>query len=111
MKLNMMIGGVETLFPKVELRKSKERNEIIIFFLNIKKEDLIRTEKNMKKAQIRIENNYLVLKLKDFQYAYDLNQNENLMDMYMNGSGLGFAFKDENDKLLNVPTPTVYHEV
>ena len=111
MKLNMMIGGVETLLPEAEVYFYEKKNKIVIFFLNIKKEDLIRTEKNMKKAQIRIENNYLVLKLKDFQYAYDLNQNENLMDMYMNGSGLGFAFKDENDKLLNVPTPTVYHEV
>ena len=73
MKFNIMIGGVETLFPEVELRKSKERNEIIIFFFFFKKYDLIRTEKNIKKASLRIEENYLVLKLKDFQYAYDLN--------------------------------------
>ena len=52
MKFNIMIGGVETLFSEVELRRSKERNEIIIFFLKIKKDDLIRTEKNIKKQQV-----------------------------------------------------------
>ena len=32
MKFNMMIGGVETLFPEVELRKAKEKHKIVIFF-------------------------------------------------------------------------------
>ena len=73
MKFNMMIGGVETLFPETEVRYDKKENEVIIFFLKIKKDDLIRTEKYIKKANLRIEENYLVLKLKDFQYAYDLN--------------------------------------
>ena len=111
MKFKMMIGGIETLFPEAEIRYSKKTNEVIVFFLKIKKEDLLRTEKYIKKAEIKIEGDYLILKLKDFQYAYNLNQNENLIDLYMNGTGLGFAFKDENDKLLNVSTPTVYHEV
>ena len=111
MKFNMMIGGVETLFPEAEVYYYEKKNEVVIFFLKINKEDLRRTEQNMRHAQIRIEENHLILKLKDFQYAYNLNQNENLIDLYMNGTGLGFAFKDENDKLLNVSTPTVYHEV
>lgn len=37
MKFNMMIGGVETLFPETDVRFFKEQNEIIIFFINIKK--------------------------------------------------------------------------
>ena len=106
-----MIGGVETLFPEVELRKSKERNEIIIFFLKIKKDDLIRTEKNIKKASLRIEENYLVLKLKDFQYAYDLNQTEQLIDLYISGATLGFAFEDENGNMLDIETPHFSHAI
>ena len=111
MKFNIMIGGVETLFPEVELRKSKERNEIIIFFLKIKKDDLIRTEKNIKKASLRIEENYLVLKLKDFQYAYDLNKNKKIMNLYMNGASLGFAFEDENGNMLDIETPHFSHAI
>ena len=111
MKFNIMIGGVETLFSEVELRKSKERNEIIIFFLKIKKDDLIRTEKNIKKASLRIEENYLVLKLKDFQYAYDLNQYPQLMDLYMSGYSLGFAFEGEDGNILDIATPVYNHAV
>ena len=108
MKFNMMIGGVETLFPDAEIRYSKKTNEVVICFLKIKKEDLIRTEKNIKKAHLRIENDYIILKLKDFQYAYDLNQYPQLMDLYMNGSGLGFAFEGEDGNILDIATP-VYH--
>ena len=108
MKFNVMIGGVETLFPEVELRKSKERNEIIIFFLKIKKDDLIRTEKNIKKANLRIEENYLVLKLKDFQYAVNLDKYPNLIKTYSSGTKLRFAFEDENGNLLDIPTPSFY---
>ena len=111
MKFNMMIGGVETLFPETEVMLFKEKNKIVIYFLHLNKEILKNTKEKITQANLRIEDNYLVLKLKDFQYAYNLNQNENLIDLYMNGTGLGFAFKDENDKLLNVSTPTVYHEV
>ena len=105
MKFNMMIGGVETLFPETEVRYDKKENEVIIFFLKIKKDDLIRTEKYIKKANLRIEENYLVLKLKDFQYAYDLNKNTKLMQLYINGAILGFAFEDEVGKLLEIETP------
>ena len=110
MKFNMMIGGVETLFPEAEIRWSKNTSEVVICFLNIKTEDLLRTEKNIKKAHLRIENDYLILKLKDFQYAYDLNQNENLMNLYMQGFSLGFAFKDENDNMLDIESPIYSHK-
>ena len=111
MKFNMMIGGVETLFPEVELRKSKERNNIIIFFLKIKKDDLIRTEKNIKKASLRIEDNYLVLKLKDFQYAVNLDKYPNLIKTYSSGTKLRFAFEDENGNILDIASPTFINEV
>ena len=111
MKFNMMIGGVETLFPETEVRYDKKENEVIIFFLKIKKDDLIRTEKYIKKANLRIEENYLVLKLKDFQYAYDLNECPQLMDLYMNGASLGFAFEDENGNMLDIATPRYSNEI
>lgn len=105
MKFKMMIGGVETLFPEAEIRYSKKTNEVIVFFLKIKKEYLLRTEKYIKKAEIKIEGDYLILKLKDFQYAYDLNKNKKLMQLYINGAILGFAFEDEVGKLLEIETP------
>ena len=40
MKFNMMIGGVETLFPDAEIRYSKKTNEVVICFLKIKKLNL-----------------------------------------------------------------------
>ena len=46
-----------------------------------------------------------ILKLKDFQYAYDLNKNTKLMQLYINGAILGFAFEDEVGKLLEIETP------
>ena len=45
MKFNMMIGGVETLFPEAEVRYDKKENEVIIFFLGLKKDHIIKTEK------------------------------------------------------------------
>ena len=110
MKFKMMIGGIETLFPEAEIRYSKKTNEVIVFFLKIKKEDLLRTEKYIKKAEIKIEGDYLIIKLKDFQYAYDLNQNENLMNLYMQGFNLGFVFEDEDGKLLEIETPIYSHK-
>ena len=111
MKINMMIGGVETLFPETEVRYDKKENEVIIFFLKIKKDDLIRTEKYIKKAEIKIEGDYLILKLKDFQYAYDLNKNKKIMNLYMNGASLGFAFEDENGNMLDIATPRYSNEI
>lgn len=109
MNLNIIVDNVETLFPEVELRKSKEKNQIIIFFLKIQKEYLIRTEKNINEANLRLENNHLILKVKDFQYAYDLNQFPTLIDLYMSGYGIGFAFEGEDGNILDIETPVYYH--
>ena len=57
---------------------------------------------------MRIEENYLILRFEDFQYAYDLNKNKKIMNLYMNGASLGFAFEDENGNLLDIPTPSFY---
>ncbi len=111
MKFNMMIGGVETLFPKVDVRYFKEKNKIVIYFLKIKQEDIQRIEKNIREAKLRLEGNFLVLIFKDFQYAYDLNESPNLIDLYTTGIRLGFAFEDENGKMLDIATPTFSNEI
>lgn len=108
MKFKMMIGGIETLLPKADARYFKNDNEIVIYFLQINKDDLQRTKKNIGDAKLRLEGSFLVLLLKDFQYAYDLNQSPTLMDLYMGGTGLGFAFEDENGTLLDIKTPTFH---
>ena len=53
----------------------------------------------------------MVLKLKDFQYAYDLNQYPQLMDLYMSGYSLGFAFEGEDGNILDIATPVYNHAV
>lgn len=111
MKFNMMIGGVETLFPETEVRYDKKENEVIIFFLGLKKDDIIRTEKKINKSNLRIEENYLILRFEDFQYAYDLNKNKKIMNLYMNGASLGFAFEDENGNMLDIATPRYSNEI
>ena len=111
MKFNMMIGGVETLFPEAEVRYDKKENEVIIFFLGLKKDDIIRTEKKINKSNLRIEENYLILRFEDFQYAYDLNKNKKIMNLYMNGASLGFAFEDENGNMLDIETPHFSHAI
>ena len=32
MKINMMIGGVETLFPETDVRYNKKENEVVIYY-------------------------------------------------------------------------------
>jgi len=108
MKFKMMIGGIETIFPEAEVRYFRKDNEIVIYFLKLNKEYLHKIEKNIMSSKLIMEGNYLILLLKDFQYAYDLNESPKLMDLYMGGSGLGFAFEDENGKLLDIKTPTFH---
>ncbi len=111
MKFNMMIGGVETLFPETDVRYFKEDNEIIIYFLNIKKDNVKHILKHIKKSELRIENDYFLLKLKNIQYAYNIKKTPQLIKTYLNGCGLGFAFEDENGKLLEIDTPIYHHAV
>ena len=111
MKINMMIGGVETLFPETDVRYFKKENEVVIYFLKLKKEELIKIEKNIKDAKLIIEGNYIMLLLKDFQYACNLKKSPKLMELYLNGSGVGFAFENENGILLDIATPTFHNAV
>ena len=46
MKFNMMIGGVETLFPEAEVCFFKETNDLVIYFLNLNEEILNKTKSN-----------------------------------------------------------------
>ena len=48
MKFNMIIGGVETLFPKASVCYSKEDNEIVVYFLNTKDLNLYKLKTEMK---------------------------------------------------------------
>ena len=105
MKFNMMIGGIETFFPETDVRYFKEDNEIIIYFLNIKKDKLKHIENNIKNSTLKIEGNYLILLLNDIQYAHDLNNSPKLMQTYLSGADLGFAFEDENGNILDIATP------
>ena len=113
MKFNIMIGGVETLFPEAEVCFFKEKNALVIYFLKLSKEVLNKTKIKIKTNQssLRIEENYLVLTLKDLQYAYDLNQTEQLIDLYISGATLGFAFEDENGNMLDIETPHFSHAI
>ena len=111
MKFNMMIGGVETLFPETDGRFFKEDNEIIIYFLNIKKENFKHILDNIKKSKLTIEEDYFLLKLKNIQYAYNISKNPKLIASYLNGCGLGFAFEGEDGKLLEMETPIYHHAI
>ncbi len=111
MKFNMMIGGVETLFPEADVRYFKNDEKIVVYFLKLNNEVLNRTKENMKKANLRLENEFLVLLLNDFQYALDLKKFPNLLDTYNSGIYLRFAFEDENGKLLDIDTPTFSNEI
>ena len=111
MKFNMMIGGVETLFPETEVMLFKEKNKIVIYFLHLNKEILKNTKEKITQANLRIEDNYLVLKLKDFQYAVNLDKYLNLIKTYSSGAKLRFAFEDEDGNILDIATPTFINEV
>ena len=93
MKFNIMIGGVETLFPETEVMLFKEKNKIVIYFLHLNKEILKNTKEKITQASLRVEENYLVLKLKDFQYAVNLDKYPNLIKTYSSGTKLRFALK------------------
>ena len=111
MKFNIMIGGVETLFPETDVRFFKEDNEIIIYFLNIKKENLNHILEHIKTSKLRIEDDYFLLKLKNIQYAYNIKKSPKLIDSYLKGCGLGFAFEDENGNMLDIETPHFSHAI
>ena len=108
MKFNMMIGGVETLFPKVEARYFKDKNRIIIYFLKNNQKNLDRIKKNINNSIMKFEDDFLVLLLKDFQYAFSLEGYDDLISLYNSGVGVGFAFEDEDGKLLEITVPTFY---
>ena len=108
MKFNMMIGGVETLFPETDVCYFKEKNKMVIYFLKTKQENIEKIIKNMKNQKLKLEDNFLILNLKKFQYAFDMRGYEKIMDFYNTGGKIGFAFEDESGNLLDIPTPTYY---
>ena len=108
MKFNMMIGGIETLFPENDACYFEEENRIIVYFLNIDKVFLDRIKKCINKPIMKFEENYLLLILNDFQYALNLKDYSTIVDLYFKGVGIGFAFEDENGKLLDISVPTFY---
>ena len=110
MKFNMIIGGVETLFPKASVCYSKEDNEIVIYFLNTKKEDINKLKETLKtkKISLKIENNFIIFKLKRIQYAFDITEYKNIVSVYDGGGYIGFAFEDEDGKLIDIETPSFY---
>lgn len=110
MKFNMMIGGVETIFPEADVRYFKEDKEIVIYFLKTDNKNAQRISKNINKTKLKLEGNYLVLIFKDFQYAYNLEQSPKLIELYASGNSIGFAFEDENGKILDIATPTFSNE-
>ena len=105
-----MIGGVETLFPEAEVCFFKEDNEIVVYFLNTKEEDINKIKENLKtkKLSLKIENNFLIFKLKKIQYALDITGYSNIVDFYDGGGSIGFAFEDVNGKILDMETPSFY---
>ena len=52
-----------------------------------------------------------MLLLKDFQYACNLKKSPKLMELYLKGSGVGFAFENESGILLDIATPTFHNAV
>lgn len=108
MKLKMMIGGVETKIPEADARYFEKNNRIIVYFLKTNQEDLQRVKENIHNPTMSFQENFIVLLMNDFQYAFNLDGYEDLLELYDNGVGVGFAFEDENGKLLNVKVPTFY---
>ena len=108
MKFNIMIGGVETFFPENDVCYFKEKNKMVIYFLKTKQENIEKIIKNMKNQKLKLEDNFLILNLKEFQYAFDMRGYEKIMDFYNTGGKIGFAFEDESGNLLDIPTPTYY---
>ena len=108
MKFNMMIGGVETFFPENDVCYFKEKNKMVIYFLKIKEEYLEKIKQNIFNISLRLEENYLILLIKDFQYAIDTTEYPNLLGLYNSGVSMGIAFEDESGKILDIKTP-VFH--
>ena len=108
MKFNMMIDGVETLFPEFKICHFQEDNEIVVYFLNTSQKDIERIKKYIKKPILKFEDQYIILFLKEFQYAFDMRGYEKIMDFYNTGGKIGFAFEDESGNLLDIPTPSFY---
>ncbi len=108
MKFNMMIGGVETIFPDVDVRYFENKKRVIVYFLKINNKDTEKIKKYIIKPIMKFEDNFLVLLLKDFQYALNLDGYEELISLYENGVGVGFAFENEDGKLLDISVPTFY---
>ena len=108
MKFNMVVGGVETLFPEIQVVFFQEKNKMVIYFLKTKQENIEKIIKNMKNQKLKLEDNFLILNLKEFQYAFDMRGYEKIMDFYNTGGKIGFAFEDESGNLLDIPTPSFY---
>ena len=108
MKFNMMIGGVETLFPEIQVVFFQEKNKMVIYFLKTNIENIQKIKDNMVEPKLILENNFLILRLKDYQYAFDISRYKSIINFYENGGCIGFAFKDENDNILDIDTPTYY---
>ena len=111
MKFNIMIGGVETFFPENDVCYFKEKNKMVIYFLKIKEEYLEKIKQNIFNISLRLEENYLILLIKDFQYAVNLDKYPNLIKTYSSGTKLRFAFEDEDGNILDIATPTFINEV
>ncbi len=108
MKFKMIVGGIETIFPEFQICHFENENEMVIYFLKTNKENEGKIKKNINNPKLKIEGNFLVLLLGDIQYALDLDGYEILIDFYNNGGKIGFAFEDENDILMGIPTPTFH---
>lgn len=106
-----MIGGVETFFPENDVCYFKEKNKMVIYFLKIKEEYLEKIKQNIFNISLRLEENYLILLIKDFQYAVNLDKYPNLIKTYSSGTKLRFAFEDEDGNILDIATPTFINEV
>lgn len=62
----------------------------------------------MKNPELKLQNNFLFFKLKNFQYAFDITHYKEVIDCYNRGGCVGFAFEDEDGHLIDVKTPDFY---